>query len=164
MFHLTVRSFLWAFLNQLTHSSCSILLLIQKKKSSDNNRVKITLHVLVSFLPLHNPAVVPSFGQLLSLSMQQGEPFFSKYSHHPHSASHEIVSFPTVFRFSHKTFCCVMLEDCIGHDSLLMHGRSLKDPNLRASLKPTPKVFYNRNNRLQFNYLLSIRYFYSIKM
>lgn len=42
-----------------------------KKKKPDNNRVKIMLHVLISFLPLHNSLVLPTFWQLLSLSMQQ---------------------------------------------------------------------------------------------
>lgn len=43
----------------------------KKKKPSDNNRVKIMLPVLISFLPLHNSLVFPTFWQLFSLAMQQ---------------------------------------------------------------------------------------------
>ena len=43
----------------------------KKKKSPDNLRVKIMLRVLISFPPLHNSLVLPTFWQLLSLSVQQ---------------------------------------------------------------------------------------------
>lgn len=45
-------------------------------KKSDNNRFKIMLHVLISPLPLYNSLILPTFWQLLSLSMQQWETFF----------------------------------------------------------------------------------------